>query len=209
MSALTGIERPALEPEIHLSTPFPSLPTRRKDGRRRRASRQGFDTLPSVGKDNMDIVRLSVPGTLLYRDVVLRVVASVCRVLRTSTEANQGSTQEIHDEDFDDKVVSAVGEAFNNIAMHAYESARGEAEMELGCEQDGLTVRLLDRGKGFNFSAELERSLETLRESHMGLEIMRCCMDEVRYARGGPATPNVLTMTKRYFAKAATSNRDD
>jgi serine/threonine-protein kinase RsbW len=168
-----------------------------------------FDTLPCVGKDNMDIVRLSVPGTLLYRDVVLRVVASVCRLVRSSAEPNQGANQGKHVEDFDDMVVSAVGEAFNNIAMHAYGSALGDAELELACAQDRLTVRLLDRGQGFNFSAALGHDLETLRESHMGLEIILACMDDVHYARGAPTAPNVLTMSKRYFAKAAASNRDD
>ena len=210
MSAVTGTKLTVLETEMHLSSTVPSLPTRRKDCRMGSTQRLSFDTLPRAGKDNMDIVRLSVPGTLLYRDVVLRVVASVCRLVRSSAETNRGVGQQDHDEDFDDKVVSAVGEAFNNIAMHAYEGGGpGEAELELGCAQDGLTVRLLDRGKGFNFSAEVPHDLETLRESHMGLEIMLACMDEVRYSRGGPTTPNVLTMSKRYFANVATSNRDD
>ncbi len=146
----------------------------------------------------MDIVRLSVPGTLLYRDVVLRVVASVCRLVRHRAEM----TQEPSHRDltgFDDKVVSAVGEAFNNIVLHAYAGLPGKAELELAFEMDTLTVRMLDTGAGFDFSTERGQGHETLRESHMGLEIMQACMDEVTYARGGPTTPNVLTMTKRYL----------
>jgi serine/threonine-protein kinase RsbW len=157
----------------------------------------------------MDILRLAVPGTLLYRGVVLRAVASVCRVVRRGAQAGQATSHRNNVEDFDDKVVSAVSEAFNNIAIHAYKSTRGEAELELGFEQDKLTVRLLDTGEGFNFSAELGQALEILRESRMGLEIMLACMDEVSYARGGPMTPNVLTMTKRYHGKATASNRGD
>jgi len=155
--------------------------------------------------DNMDIVRFSVPGTLLYRDVVLRVVASACRLGRSGARGAQESSQR-RVADFDDKVVSAVGEAFNNVAIHAYADARGEANLELAFELDGLTVGLLDTGKGFNLSAELGQNLETLRESRMGLEIMLACMDEVTYVRGGRGTPNVLTMTKRYFSKVGASN---
>ncbi|HEV3192047.1 MAG TPA: ATP-binding protein [Polyangiaceae bacterium] len=157
--------------------------------------------------DKMDIVRFSVPGTLSYRDVVLRVVASACRLGRSGAGGAQEPGHQARAEDFDDKVVSAVGEAFNNIALHAYAGVCGEAKLELGFEPDGLTVRLLDTGESFNPSAELGQNLETLRESRMGLEIILSCMDEVTYVPGGPTTPNVLTMTKRYFASANASDR--
>ncbi len=147
----------------------------------------------------MDIVRFSVPGTLLYRDVVLRVVASACRLGRGGAEVTGEPGHRSRAPDFDDKVVSAVGEAFNNVALHAYAGRGGEAKLELGFEADRLTVRLLDTGEGFEISAELGQDLETLRESHMGLEIMLACMDEVTYVRGSATTPNVLTMTKHYF----------
>jgi hypothetical protein len=143
----------------------------------------------------MDIVRLSVPGTLLYRDVVLRVVASMCRLVRRSVKTTQDARRPV--EDFDDKVVSA----------HAYDKAQGQAELELEFEQDRLTVRLLDTGEGFDLSEETSRDHETLRESYMGLEIMLACMDEVRYTRGGPTAPNVLTMTKCYLEKESAGKR--
>ncbi|HEX7670249.1 MAG TPA: ATP-binding protein [Polyangiaceae bacterium] len=147
----------------------------------------------------MDMVRLSVPGTLPYRDVVLRVVASVCRLVRLGVEHQQETSHGSHVADFDDKVVSAVGEAFNNIAQHAYGgSGLGEARMELAYERDLLTIRMFDTGAGFNFSEEPGQDLEPLRESHMGLEIIRACMDEVSYLQGDRVTPNVLTLTKRY-----------
>jgi anti-sigma regulatory factor (Ser/Thr protein kinase) len=161
----------------------------------------------------MDIVRLSVPGTLLYRNVVLRVVASVCRLVRSDSGSKQEAIPANHIEDFDDKVVSAVSEAFNNIAIHAYGRVEGRVELEIGFELNALTVRLQDTGDGFNLSSELGhelgQGLGTLRESHMGLEIMSACMDEVTYTRGGPTTPNVLTMTKRYSANSAAPTLDD
>jgi anti-sigma regulatory factor (Ser/Thr protein kinase) len=155
--------------------------------------------------DLEEIVRFSVPGTLLYRDVVLRVVASVCRLVRNGPGATQETSHRNRAEDFDEKVVSAVGEAFNNVAQHAYRTVRGEAKLELGFAKGRLTIRLLDTGEGFDLARELGQDLETLRESRMGLEIMLACMDEVTYVRGGPTTPNVLTMTKRYLANAGAS----
>jgi serine/threonine-protein kinase RsbW len=155
----------------------------------------------------MDMVRLSVPGTLIYRDVVLRVVASVCRLVRCGVEEEQEASHGTRVADFDDKVVSAVGEAFNNIALHAYGGPTcGEARLELAYERDLLTIRVCDTGKGFNLSEELGQDLEVLRESHMGLEIMRACMDEVRYSPGDSRSPNVLTMTKRYLTPAGAAS---
>jgi anti-sigma regulatory factor (Ser/Thr protein kinase) len=148
----------------------------------------------------MDMVRLSVPGSLLYRDVVLRVVASVCRVLRHHMEEQQEASRVPHVADFDDKVVSAVGEAFNNVATHAYAPPMsGLAELEIRVDGDRLTIAMSDSGRGFDLAAELGQTLETIRESHMGLVIMRECMDEVSYRPGEPPAPNVLTMSKRYL----------
>jgi serine/threonine-protein kinase RsbW len=155
----------------------------------------------------MDIVRLSVPGTLAYRDLVLRVVASVCRLVRRAAELEQEPGHGKRAEDFDDRVVSAVGEGFNNIAIHAYRNRRGAAEIELEFDGHGLTIRLVDTGEGFEISEAMRSNLEPLRESKMGLEIMRASMDLVTYTRGGPTSPNVLTMTKSCFVKAEGSTR--
>jgi anti-sigma regulatory factor (Ser/Thr protein kinase) len=151
----------------------------------------------------MDIVRLRVPATLLYRDVVLRVVGSVCRLARRELDSTQNTTDRVVD--FEDKVVSAVSEAFNNVVMHAYGSAGGDADLELAVDGDRLVVRLLDTGRGFDLSLEAgqDLKLETLRESHMGLELILACMDDVSYARGSHGLPNVLTMTKSYFVPSS------
>jgi serine/threonine-protein kinase RsbW len=149
--------------------------------------------------DDIDIVRLSVPGTLLFRDVVLRVVASFCKLVRS--QAKQEPSPSRHAAEFDDKVVSAVGEAFNNVAIHAYRGRpAGNVEVELQRHDHRITVRLFDTGVGFEPSLEKMPDLATLPESHMGLFIMRSCMDTVSYSRGNPPRePNVLTMTKSYL----------
>ena len=94
-----------------------------------------------------------MPGTLLYRDVVLRVVASFCRLL--GSRAKQEPSPSRHAAGFDDKVVSAVGEAFSNVAIHAYRGRpAGKVEVELERHDDRITIRFFDIG------VDLEPSLE-------------------------------------------------
>ncbi len=152
------------------------------------------------GLDDTDIIRLSVPGNLRYRDVVLRVVTSSCKLVRAMATAKQEIGRESHD--FEDRVVSAVGEAFNNVAIHAYRDVSpGAVAFEIEVSAEGITLRMSDTGRAFEPAIEVQRQpdLATLPESHMGLYIMRSCMDKVTYRPGsGPATPNLLTLTKRF-----------
>src|SRR5687767_10879993 len=139
------------------------------------------------------MIKLSVPGTLLYRDVVLRVVASTCRLVRSETKVLQDAGQEL-DAEFDSKVVSAVGEAFSNIAIHGYaEREPGSVEMEIQIAADGITIRMLDSGRAFDPTAVQAPDPGSLPESRMGLFIIGSLMDEVLY-RGaeGSGSRNVL-----------------
>lgn len=147
------------------------------------------------------MIRLSVPGNLRYRDIVLRVVASACRLLRPP-RPKQETSRDPAVEDFDDKVVSAVSEAFNNVAIHAYRGrSAGSVELELEIGEDGIRIRLLDTGASYDPTSKPAPNLDELPESSMGLYIMRACMDDVSYRVGNPPhEPNVLTLTKRYSA---------
>lgn len=103
--------------------------------------------------------------------------------------------------EFDDKVVSAVGEAFNNVAIHAYRGLPpGTVDFEIDVSGEGITLRMGDQGHAFDPTVEVRRTpaLDSLPESHMGLYIMRSCMDKVTYRPGGNGAPNWLTMTKRF-----------
>jgi serine/threonine-protein kinase RsbW len=148
----------------------------------------------------MDIIRLSVPGSLGYRDVVLRVVTAACRVVRGMAMGKQEPSREGHE--FDDKVVSALGEAFNNVAIHAYRGVTpGAVELEIQASAEGITLHMSDTGRPFEPADEAKRTpaLDSLPESHMGLYIMRSCMDKVTYRPGTPGkAPNQLTLTKRF-----------
>jgi serine/threonine-protein kinase RsbW len=144
------------------------------------------------------MIKLSVPGTLRYRDVVLRVTASACKLARSEAKAVQDTGQEIDDE-LESKVVSAVSEAFNNIAIHGYgESATGDVDLEFQVSEDRIAISLRDHGRGYDPASVSPRAPGALPESRMGLFIIDSFMDEVEYRRAeSPGEPNVLTLAKR------------
>lgn len=103
--------------------------------------------------------------------------------------------------EFDDKVVSALGEAFNNVAIHAYRGMAPKAvDLEIEASAEGITLRMADTGHSFEPAEEVKRTpaMASLPESHMGLFIMRSCMDKVTYRPGGGDVPNLLTLSKRF-----------
>jgi serine/threonine-protein kinase RsbW len=148
----------------------------------------------------MDIVNLSVPGSLKYRNVVLRAVTSCCRLVRAMAVGKQAPSRD--GDEFDHKVLTAVGEAFNNVAIHAYRGISvGALEVEIELSAEGITIRMADTGRVFEPALETQRGPEALPESHMGLFLMRSCVDKVTYRPGVPGeVPNQLTLTKRFVA---------
>lgn len=91
--------------------------------------------------------------------------------------------------------MSAVGEAFNNIAMHAYRgSPAGVIEIEISFDDRALAIELRDYGKSFDPSKTPKPDLTALPESGLGVFIISSFMDHVDYA---PGRPNVLKLVKR------------
>jgi anti-sigma regulatory factor (Ser/Thr protein kinase) len=73
------------------------------------------------------VIFLRVPAVLAYRDLVTRAVETVCKI----ATARDGSRLPLGDEVVVE-VVSAVGEAFNNAVLHAYQgTGRGEVSLEI------------------------------------------------------------------------------
>ncbi len=131
------------------------------------------------------MIKLRLPGALKYRDLAIRAVAAACKLVGAARPRG----------DFDDQVVSAFGEAFNNCAMHSYQGLPlGDLEIEIDVAPRFITIRVSDFGRGFDLSAVPTPDLDGLPESGLGLFIIRSFMDEVDYR---PGTPNVFTMTKR------------
>jgi serine/threonine-protein kinase RsbW len=135
-------------------------------------------------------IHLTVVGQLAQRDVALRTVSEACRVVlgRTRRATNQRGLL--------DSVISAVGEAFNNIAVHGYRDEKpGPVEIDVGVDRRGrLAVEMRDYGRSFDPRNAIPPDLDALPESGMGIFIMNGVMDEVVYR---PGRPNVLTLVKR------------
>ncbi|HKA89869.1 MAG TPA: ATP-binding protein [Haliangiales bacterium] len=133
------------------------------------------------------MIRLQVPSRLEYRDLAIRMVASACKLVPNG------------EDEFYDEVISAFGEAFNNVVMHSYGSEGGQLEIEIEPGVDRLTIRLKDYGKTFDVMSVPSPNLDTMPESGLGVFILRSFMDDVTYSGG---SPNVLSMTK--YLKADT-----
>ncbi len=133
------------------------------------------------------MIRLRVPGDLAYRDLVARAVSTACKLARSEPGLP---------EEFTHEVVSAIGEAFNNVAIHGYADREpGDVFVEIRTHADRLDLEVQDTGHSFHPDDAPEPDLAQLPESGMGLFIIRACMDEVTYEAG---SPNVLTMVKRF-----------
>jgi anti-anti-sigma factor len=146
------------------------------------------------------MIRLVVPRSLRYRDVALRTVAGACRIVRPRRATDPRPA----DLEFDDQVVTSVGEAFTNLVQHGdpRTAAEDQVEIEIETQADRLTVRLLDHGTPFDPTTITPPDLTRLPESGMGVHIMRSWMDDVSYRSGTPGAPgaagtNVLSLTKR------------
>jgi anti-sigma regulatory factor (Ser/Thr protein kinase) len=99
-------------------------------------------------------------------------------------------------DDFEAEVVSAFGEAFNNIAVHGFRGKVPEpVQIEVDWDEDKIVITFVDNGLTFAPESVAAPDLDELPEHGMGLFIIKSCMDEVDY-RPGP--PNVLRLTKRH-----------
>ena len=145
------------------------------------------------------MIRLTVPGTLAYRAVAVRVVAEACRLVSApSADGVPVDANAAYDlrHPFDAEFVSAFAEIFNNIAIHAYQR-RGGGDIELTIwidESRGqLTVEIRDQGRAFDIEAVARPDLDSLPEGGMGIHIARALLDQVDYE---PGPPNLWRLTK-------------
>lgn len=102
-------------------------------------------------------------------------------------------------DEFDSQVISAFGEAFNNIALHGYaDRPCGEIAIEIDIAPDSITIHMADTGRTYDPFGVPAPPLERLPESGMGLYIIKSFMDSVTYSPGNPPEkPNVLCLHKR------------
>ncbi len=96
---------------------------------------------------------------------------------------------------FRNDMITAFGEAFNNVVAHGYAGRDdGILAVEAESSPDAMILRLCDCGHPVDFSSVPQPDLESLPGSGMGIFLIHAMVDEVAYERG---SPNVLSLTKR------------
>ena len=145
------------------------------------------------------LIRIQMLGILDHRDVALRAVSAACKLV---TRKPQGPAWN----EFRMQVVSAVGEAFNNIVLHGYEG-RGDGiiEMEIRTRPERISIEMRDYGSSFDPTSVPPPDFDSLPESGLGLFIIRSFMN-ISYA---PGKPNVLTLTKTLDPQLAETSAAD
>src|SRR4051794_15564311 len=155
------------------------------------ASRGGMTFVPAL-------IRIQMLGILDHRDVALRAVSAACKLV---TRKPQGSAWN----EFRMQVVSAVGEAFNNIVLHSYEGREdGVIEMQIRTRRDRISIELRDYGSSFDPTNVPVPDFDSLPESGLGLYIIRSFMN-ISYQAG---RPNILTLTKTLHQEPSDASTD-
>ena len=177
----------------------------------------GYAETPTVRSDAEDgspageiaaSIRLQLLGILQHRDVALRAVSAACKLV---TPRPQGRAWN----NFQMQVVSAVGEAFNNIVLHGYvdRQARGpqdrqqtsSIDLRIQTRRGHIRIELRDWGSDFDPTRVPPPAFDTLPESGLGLFIMQSFM-EVAYRSG---RPNLLTLSKRYVDRSSAVRKSE
>jgi anti-sigma regulatory factor (Ser/Thr protein kinase) len=137
------------------------------------------------------LIRLQLGGILEHRDVALRAVSTACKLI---TPRPQGRSWN----EFQMQVVSAVGEAFNNVVLHGYAGRKeGSIDLRIQTRRGLIRIVLRDWGASFDPTTVPPPAFDTLPESGLGLYIMQSFMD-MTYRAG---RPNLLTLSKRYLVE--------
>lgn len=142
-------------------------------------------TLPESGASgaaHATRVVLRFPAVLGYRPVAIALVSALIQQVERA------------DRDFLNEMVTAFGEAFNNIVIHGYRGRPdGMLEVEAEMTADRITLRLIDTGQGVDFDQVQPPDLDAMPESGMGVFMIHALVDDVQYRRG---SPNLLTLVK-------------
>ena len=154
---------------------------------------------PPPGDEAAALIRLQLLGILEHRDVALRAVSTACKLV---TPRPQGQAWN----EFQMQVVSAVGEAFNNIVLHGYSGRReGSIDLRIQTRRGHIRIELRDWGSGFDPTEVPAPAFDTLPESGLGLYIMQSFM-EMAYRIG---RPNLLTLSKRYVERSSAARKSE
>jgi serine/threonine-protein kinase RsbW len=139
------------------------------------------------------VILVRVPGTLRYRDVALRSVSAACKLVGGEGKRLEAARRQLHEE-----MLSAAGEAFNNVAIHGYRGLPvGNIEFQIETDGREIVLRLMDHGRSFDAASAPMPVLDELPEGGFGLYIIKSFVDSIAYEAGQQGKPNVLTLRKR------------
>lgn len=95
-------------------------------------------------------------------------------------------------------IVLAVGEACQNVILHAY-AEPGEGDVVLGILRDGdrIVVQVTDYGPAVDPTVFKPRDLRDLRPGGLGTHFIRELMDTADFGPAPDGVGNVLQMTKK------------
>lgn len=135
------------------------------------------------GAESTKLVTLRFPASLTYRHVAIDLITALVGEV---THA---------DRDFRNQLVTAFGEAFNNIVIHGYRD-RGTGMIDIEAEMSAtqMILRLIDSGREVAFKDVEPPDLDAMPESGMGVFMIYSLVDDVLYSAG---PPNVLSLVKR------------
>ena len=140
-------------------------------------------------------ISLLVPCQLVSRDAVSSLVEHICIQIEKEGEP----------EGFRHQIISAFNEAFNNLARHGGNKLKNENIMVVvEVTPARIVIELHDSGKGFKFPSQSGQDVPQpgeLRESGMGLFIMRSFMSELKYQKRNEDGVNVLRMIRNLTKK--------
>lgn len=145
--------------------------------------------------DRECVISFRLNASLAQRALAVDVVSTLVGHVETA------------DATFRHELVTAFGEAFNNVVLHGYRGrSNGVLEVEVEIAPDQMTLRMMDTGCAVDFGSVAVPELDTMPEGGMGVFMIHSLVDHVEYRRGAP---NVLTLSKRTTNTATRADGDE
>lgn len=136
-------------------------------------------------------VSFRVEASLAHRALAIDLISTLVEHVTSADRA------------FRNAIITAFGEAFNNVVIHGYKNRTDgmlDVEAELG--PDHMTLKLRDDGMHADLASVPTPDLDAVPEGGLGIFMINALVDEVVYESG---TPNVLSLTKRTTAAEPSS----
>lgn len=133
-----------------------------------------------------DKIEIKVPCKAEYVRTVRRTVADFAH----SADMPDSAVEELE---------IAASEAVANIVRHAYSGCEKTMPVwvKCACGREGLTVEVIDRGRGFAAPPDgITPEVDLDREGGIGIILIKCLMDSVNYT-SMPRQGTRIRMTKR------------